>query len=421
MVTNLQRIGIDTSDEKSMALTYSGDVRKNYLSLFRLLRRITKRHTFGKQDFYTLISHLHESAPEMDLIASYSPVTGEDETKLKHASGIGEKTVPERIIASKQNAIILYTGTMFRGAHIYPGRIKRPIQLSGGRHIARLLFISKPAAVLLNWATGRHPDDFAIIAGYLQHKMSETYTRHYYGSLHRIFHDFYTDYLARYSVTLQERAYDEMNRGSVATAYHTKKNIPDYVQEKMNTTYLLHLFEYVELDETIDLDLFADLEDHVARIRQALPEVFAFKVASLRLRKLGKHSSARKTTTGLYYPTFDNLVVEMTDISSFMHEWGHALDNNRGVLSGTPDFMGCIYTPAVSHIANHIQDKQFQSYYSMPAEVFARAFEWYVHGKYEMDIGILKTGVTYRNNPEYQCFSAIETNIITYFDTILNS
>lgn len=420
MITNLQKLGVDTSGEKSMSLTYSEDMRKNYQSLFRLLRRLTQNYTFERSEFANLLSRMNRWEPKLSLTGKYRLLEPADNEKIKSAIGFTDKMTEEQIVMNQSCVVVLYSGTAFRGQHIWSGKFKRPISLSGGAQVKSLLLISKPSAILLNWSLqGRIIEDFDILASYIINKMSERYTIVHRGPLTRIFHQFYTDYLARYSITLQKREYDAMRKGSVATAYRTKKNIPEHIQSRMNETSLLQLFDFVELDETIDLELFSRFEHEVSQLKLAMPAPFNFKVASLRLRKLGKHSSVNKTTTGLYYPSLDNIVVELRDVSSFMHEWGHAIDNKLDTLSGKREFLDDIYSSAVSYIARHVEDKQFQSYYSMPNEVFARAFEWYVNQRYGGMVGILKTRSCYQNKPEYRCFESIGSIVTQYFDDIM--
>lgn len=419
MITNLQRLGVDTTTETRMTLTYSDDVRKNYQSLFRLLRRLTTNYTFQRPEFVRLLSYLNRWESVLSLSGKYSTLNNFDRETIKKSVGFTDKMTEEQIVANPTSVVILYNGTAFRNQHIWYGSFRRPVALSNGTNIKNVLFISKPAAILLNWSSkSKKQEDFNILASYITNKMSQRFTLVYKEDLSRIFHKFYTDYLAEYSVTLQEREYAAMREGSIATAYRTKKNIPDYIQARMNETSLLQLFDFVELDETVDLDRFDEFERDVLRLRATFPELFPFKVSSLRLRKLGKHSSANKTTTGLYYPSFDNIVVELRNVRSFVHEWGHAFDNKKGVLSGKKEFLDDIYAPAVSYIARHVEDKQFQSYYSMPSEVFARAFEWYVHHKYNEDSGILKDNHEYEQKPEYVCFNTVASDIIRYFESV---
>lgn len=419
MITNLQRLGVDTTGEKSISLTYSDDVRKNYQSLFRLLRRLTTNYTFGNDEFARLLARMNLWSPNLSLIGKYRIPNSFDGKTIKKAIGFTDKMTEEQIVINQSTVVVLYNGSAFRGQHIWHGTFRRPLSLSDNSSVQRLLLISKPAAILLNWSRqGSNNPDFNTLANYMVSKISPSYTRIYQTDLSRIFHTFYVDYLARYSVTLQEREYEAMNNGSVATAYRTKKNIPQLIEDRMSSTSLLSLFDFVELDETVDLELLTQFESDVSRLKASIPAIFNFKVASLRLRKLGKHSSINKTTTGLYYPSFDNIVVELRDVSSFVHEWGHALDNKLGVLSGQNEFLEQIYSPAVNYIARHVTDTRFQSYYSMPNEVFARAFEWYVSRTYTERSGILKSQADYQTRPEYKCFEGVASAVTRYFDNL---
>lgn len=187
----------------------------------------------------------------------------------------------------------------------------------------------------------------------------------------------------------------------------------------MEETKLLTLFEYVEFDEDIDLEEIQTFEKDALFFKN--DPLFQHMVSSLRIRKLGKHSSQYKTTSGLYYPSLDNISVDLRSLTSFVHEWGHSVDSYLGRPSTKNKlFLEEIHLQVVKYLHKNanLDSKQIQ-YYSMPSEVFARAFEWYINDKYKPMINMaIKSDEQYQNAEEYKVFNQLEETIKHFFSTL---
>lgn len=208
------------------------------------------------------------------------------------------------------------------------------------------------------------------------------------------------DYLERYlnqtfNIIRQQRYENDINRQTHAKSWETKKNINKATKAIMEKTQLHKWFETVELDNDVDLKQFATFETEMKRLMDKLPR--GTETPTLRLRKLGNHHAA-----GLYVSPLDTLVVdfrkpsevysevdeksnEQGGFSSFIHEYGHYLDYTltKGIpLSLRSDFYNIqnTYMKNLREL-NSKRNKKLSSkevaYYSVPSEIFARAFEIY--------------------------------------------
>jgi len=173
---------------------------------------------------------------------------------------------------------------------------------------------------------------------------------------------------------------------SRAKVYQTKKNIPEKVVKMMQECVFNNYFGYVELDESCDLEKIALLADQFIAFKETyLNKVDTTKV-QIRFRKLGNYKAA-----GLYFPHIGCLCVDVRYPDSFIHEYGHCIDNTVGPkgknLSDEADFYRC-YSAYRSAFYNAVhksatakdtlKGKYNDKYYLMKTEAFARCFEMYV-------------------------------------------
>lgn len=197
---------------------------------------------------------------------------------------------------------------------------------------------------------------------------------------------------------------DEYNKGikkDYARAFQTKKNIPKKIMEEMKTTKLLNDFKYVELDEDVDINKFKKAEEEILRINKLLPKSKVDK--ELRFRKLGNYRAA-----GLYYPTFKCIVIDLREIWSYVHEYGHYLDYTyRGEpLSLDEDFLPIImkyrenYYKLNKKYGLHGAEKS--EYFNMPTEIFARGFEIYQFNK--LNTYLIPKEEYFKKNIEYMAY-----------------
>lgn len=216
-----------------------------------------------------------------------------------------------------------------------------------------------------------------------------------------------------------------------AEVYETKKHIKVSTQKVMDNTPLLKHFKYVEIDNEVDLNKYQKFEKELNTLLPHLPQ--AESQAELRLRKLGRHKAL-----GLFVPDFNTIVVDFRSskdthvvggvgIQSFIHEYGHYLDFNfdKGNLSLSPAFQ-----PIVKDYQKELNKEAYKEffdmkgkdgkydldYYTIPTEVFARAFELYTH-EIGLRSNLMHTDMLYRSSVPYKAFTPENRERITqYFD-----
>ena len=144
----------------------------------------------------------------------------------------------------------------------------------------------------------------------------------------------------------------------------------------------------------------------------------------LKVRKLGKHHA-----TGLYVPMLNILAIDVRDSSSFIHEYGHYLDDTYGREEGMISNNSRAFAKIRSMYATNLLDCAMGTneyshiikswdYYTTPTEIFARAFELWVHYTIDGDTCLTKQTETYNNLAVYQAFKPICQQVFDYFDEL---
>lgn len=239
--------------------------------------------------------------------------------------------------------------------------------------------------------------------------------------------DFVEGYIqSTYDIFLQREYEKDIDKQTRASAWQTKKNINKDTRKIMETTTLNKYFQFVEIDNDVDLTLFSQFEEEMERIHDILPKT-GEKLPELRLRKLGNHKAL-----GLYVPTKNTIAIDFRDtddeiggvgIQSFVHEYGHALDyitDNGRLLSMRDDFKPIVarYRENLSLNGKGSYVAEKAGYYTAPTEVFARAFELYVSEAGLSSI-FLKSKETYSTSIEYALFDQkMREEITTFFDSV---
>lgn len=174
----------------------------------------------------------------------------------------------------------------------------------------------------------------------------------------------------------------EATKSSVATVFDTKKNINKDTQSLMdNSKFLGRIFNYVEYDDDVKKEDVIELEKRFLDLEPSLPQLK--EKLELRVRKLGRHRF-----NGAYRHSDLNktICINVRDISSFVHEYGHAIDynytSNDKNLSLSPDFEYILRTYNRSLVDKKLGDVSYAGYFRTPTEVFARSYELYFHSKY---------------------------------------
>lgn len=239
--------------------------------------------------------------------------------------------------------------------------------------------------------------------------------------------DFVEGYIQNtYDIFLQQEYEKDIDKQTRASAWQTKKNINKDTRKIMESTTLNKYFQFVEIDNDVDLALFSQFEEEMERIHDILPKP-GEKLPELRLRKLGNHKAL-----GLYVPTKNTIAIDFRDtddevggvgIQSFVHEYGHTLDygvDNGRLLSMRDDFKPIVvrYRENLSLNGKGSYVAEKAGYYTAPTEVFARAFELYVNEAGLSSI-FLKSKETYSTSIEYALFDQkMREKITTFFDSV---
>lgn len=163
-----------------------------------------------------------------------------------------------------------------------------------------------------------------------------------------------------------------------AKAFSDKKTNTKKAQQIAQNSNFAKIFKHVEIDgattanDKIDYNKFEQINQLFPEVYKLLPS--AKNKPALRFRRLGHYNA-----TGLYFPTYNCIAIDIRNTNSFIHEYGHYCDYqifNRASLS--PDFL-----KFVSLYINELkQTRAFNSrelnYFGLPSEVFARCFEIFV-------------------------------------------
>lgn len=197
------------------------------------------------------------------------------------------------------------------------------------------------------------------------------------------------------------RYYRDMDSGkSVAKSYQTKKGIPAKILKEMEESVFNKFFGYVEFDELCDLEKIRAIADEFISFKEEVLPGFDSKQVALRFRRLGNHKAS-----GLYYPMLGCLCVDINSPSSFVHEYGHCMDNVAGngrlALSDMEGFahVYSLYADALISAVNKDSDvkqklsggsKYNLDYYLLKTEAFARCFELYVAEVLGVDTSLCK-------------------------------
>lgn len=196
--------------------------------------------------------------------------------------------------------------------------------------------------------------------------------------------------------------YVSNNKKEIAGVMDTKKNINKSVMEAMqDNKFINNGFDYVEFDNHTDLNQMELLENEWIEIKKLLPEI---KNTDLRFRKLGKHKAL-----GMYSPFHNCIAIDIRNVNSFIHEYGHMLDFklNDQTISMQDEFKPIMksYREEIERIlpdSSYVKEKI--NYYTTPTEVFARAYEIYMLDKLSGS-SFMKDNEAYKDRDEYKTFT----------------
>jgi len=214
---------------------------------------------------------------------------------------------------------------------------------------------------------------------------------------------YYFNYLYGLNIEEEYEVKEELNLSSdYAKSYETKKNIPQKVLDRMETSKFKTHFGYVEFDELTDLEKV----DIIEREWMEISKKVLFPVAkdhSLRFRRLGKHKAS-----GLYFPGAKAVCVDLGGPSSMVHEVMHMIDYTTlpsTTLSSMFNFRGIIerYRDIANRKVIALEEtnsfksqwegktKYNKDYYLSPKEIFARCGELYIEQILGIDSSLVKS------------------------------
>jgi hypothetical protein len=214
-------------------------------------------------------------------------------------------------------------------------------------------------------------------------------------------------------------AYAKSAASTYATAFQTKKNIPERIQIAMTQSTFKKDFGFVEFDETVDLDKMRALEVEWDNYRKILPHAQNENTPDLRFRYLGKHKA-----NGIFFPGANSIGVDPRHgIQSFSHEYGHFLDFNNSSeipLSLQDEFSHILlaYQEAYDCLAEKpaTTGKCSDDYFKTPTEVFARAFEVYLDSFKDVQTSFKKSSLEF--SLAHKPFEKIQEKVQNYFDQL---
>ena len=201
-----------------------------------------------------------------------------------------------------------------------------------------------------------------------------------------------------------------------ALSFQTKKNIPDTILNEMKSSLFNKWFGFVEFDEDSDILKVRELAKEFEAFENQILRQGEKKLVSLRFRKLGQHKA-----TGLYYPRYNCICVDVNNPHSFTHEYFHMIDYTNDRLSSKYDFLE-IYDRYESLIIAATKNMQLSGkynldYYLLPTEVFARCAEIYMVRTLGINNSLVNTFISGFAYPDDDI---LKTDYIdTYFSNLL--
>jgi len=245
-----------------------------------------------------------------------------------------------------------------------------------------------------------------------------SYTTDYaYGFLDKMILKYYQNDL---NVQLLNQ-YMKDSQSTYASAFMTKKNIPERIQYAMSHSSFVNDFKFVEYDESIELSKMGILEREWPAYAAILPQPMNREKADLRFRLLGKHKAR-----GIFFPAVNSIAVDpnvMSDgklgVTSFSHEYAHFLDFNHTFdvpLSLQEEFQDILadYQEKLEHFRPDLTPKK-ANYFKTPTEVFARSFEVYLDQFSNLQSNFKKESIT---SGEYRPLQDNIQSIVSYFNNL---
>lgn len=200
---------------------------------------------------------------------------------------------------------------------------------------------------------------------------------------------------ARWEGEIKREANREYAKRHAAGVFSDKKRCDDAHRRAAEASMFGRTFRHVEIDDDINLDLFARLDDEY-RTRRGdgeLPAIGDWN--AFRFRKTGRHRAI-----GVYSPHEHAIAVDPRAPRSLIHEFAHAYDFEHGQISCTPRFQPILDMFEAGFDRTNQTETRIR-YALTPTEVFARG--WEIHmlhtGKGGSFVGV---EADYKDDPLYR-------------------
>lgn len=227
----------------------------------------------------------------------------------------------------------------------------------------------------------------------------------------------YQHLLRRDAALKMMHSYEKQSSGDYALSFMTKKNIPEKIVNRMQSSSFNNSFGYIEFDEDCDLEKITEIECEWEAMCKNIFGQRKYGDVSLRFRRLGNHNAS-----GLYYSAVRCICVDIRTPSSMLHEFMHMIDDGtltgiRGdYLSLRNDFTKIrdYYSQLIDKAKVSCKGKYGKSYYKTPTEIFARCAEMYVSRVLGVNNSLIKEehGFAYPDDPVLMKY------ITEYFDML---
>ena len=157
----------------------------------------------------------------------------------------------------------------------------------------------------------------------------------------------------------------------IAGVFDDKKRCDDAHREAAAGSVFARMYAHVEIDQSVDLDLFARLCDEYKRltIMHAIPSID--RGNAFRFRLTGRHKAI-----GVYHPVRRAIAVDPRHPESTWHELSHAWDMEHGWVSLSETFRP-VLDAYLAHLDTSAMSDARRKYAVTPAEVLARCSEWF--------------------------------------------
>lgn len=172
-------------------------------------------------------------------------------------------------------------------------------------------------------------------------------------------------------------------------------------------------FDRIEVDDDVDLALFARLGAEWEAVKPAVP--VSGTRAALRFRYTGRHRA-----DGVYHTGLDAIAVDPRHPASFGHELMHHLDHTWG---GTDLSLDPLFRPLLDHYRETVDVSRMKGAnpdrWLAPAEAFARAGEIWLHMRLDgAENSLLSDGGHYGTDWAYAPYRDRRDEITSVFDRL---